>query len=276
MKQQEAINHKRVWEVDCIRGILIFLMLFTHLYLCVSAFVVDGLYTRVDAMAYLNATDPLHFFFPLDSQGTPQISPLFYTLVSGGMALFFVVSGISCAFSRNNYRRAAIIFCFAYLVTLAFIVYSRVSGRHVIFRFGALHAYAFSIAAYEGMRRLMAKRRAWWALAIGIPVIVAGYWLMHHPVSIDGPWLVPFGVRQAGNEIEREYYPLLPYMGWLFLGGFLGQTVYRAKKSRIPKLEKAWSRPFQWLGRYSGWVYGVQFIAFPLIFCLIGVLWGLF
>lgn len=263
----------RIWEVDFTRGLLIFLMLMVHLYLCVDAFVIQGLYTRVDAAAYVRATDPLHIFFHIEDSGNISLGfPWFYTLLPIGMALFFVISGISCTFSHNNMRRAAVIFCFAYLLTFAFILYSHISGRHVMYRFGALHCYAFSIFLYSFFQ----KRSKWWSLGIGIAVVTAGYILLYISPAAPTPFLVPFGFREAGNLGELEYYPMLPYTGWIFIGGFLGRTLYKDKKSIWPKGECRFTRFFQWMGLYSGQIYGVQFVLFPLLFFLIGYIGGLF
>lgn len=263
----------RVWEIDFMRGLLIFLMLFEHLYFCVYEFVIRGLYTKVDAAAYVQATDPLHIFFRADETGQLVMCfPFIHLMMPVGIALFFLISGISCTFSRNNFLRAGKIFLFAYLLTFAFILYSHVTGRHVMYRFGALHCYAFSIFLYE----LVRKRSKWWSLSIGLAVLIVGYLLLWLSPTAPTPFLVPLGIREAGNLGELEYYPLLPYMGWVFLGGFLGKTVYKARKSLRPGLECKFTRFFQWMGLYSGQIYGVQFVLYPLAFFLIGYLGGLF
>jgi uncharacterized membrane protein len=111
-----------------------------------------------------------------------------------------------------------------------------------------------------------------WALVL----LAVGYYLSTFPVYVETSLLYPFGFYERG-VMARDYWPLLPYLGWLLLGVILGRTIYKDKKSLIRgKWQGQGTRWLQTLGRYSGPVYFFHIFVYTAVFMLIGWIFNLF
>lgn len=266
----------RVWEIDALRGLLILSLLAVHLYHTVDAFCVGGIY-KIEPYEYVNTTDPLHFWFDWGEDGRIfrafLPADIFSVWNHSGVAGFFVISGISCLFSRNNLRRGIITLIAAYALSaftglLAF--WTGDPGQFI--RFGALHCYGYCQIIYYF---LFEKRKTWVLLSAAAVVLAVGYYLRCNPVSVDTSLLLPFGVYENGVN-ARDYWPIFPMLGWLLCGAALGKRFYAERKSLLPTcfLNK-WTRPLQVMGRHSGKIYIAQFILYPAVFFGIGWVFNL-
>ena len=269
------VRKERVWEIDALRGLLILGLLAVHLYYTVDAFCIRGIY-KIDPYEYVNSSDPLHFWFDWGADGEifrAFMPGVFSVWNHSGVAAFFVISGISCLFSRNNLRRGIITLIAAYVLSaftglLAF--WTEDPGQFI--RFGALHCYGYCQIIYYF---LFEKRKTWVLLSVALPVLVVGYYLRYNPVYLDTPFLLPFGFRENGVAV-RDYWPIFPMLGWLLCGVMFGRRFYAEQRSLFPAcfLNK-WTRPLQFMGRHSGKIYVAHFILYPTVFWGIGWIFDL-
>ena len=278
MKNQRIENNNRIWELDIIRGILVLAILSFHLYLTVQAFCIDGYYTNLDSYAYVNATDPLHFWFDWGADGEIHavfdLWGLLDPVHSLSIATLFIMSGITCQFSRDNFRKSLQLLAAAFLVSGFSLVIREVSGEdHHFIRFGILHCYGFSRLIYVW---LLEKRSNRTLIILALAILAVGYYLRAVPVIVETSLLYPFGFYEAGVS-ARDYWPLLPYLGWFLLGVILGRTVYRERKSLIRgKWQGQGTRWLQTLGRYSGPIYFFHIFGYTAVFLLMGWILNLF
>ncbi len=266
----------RVWEIDAARGILMAFLLAWHLYFTVNAFCIDGYY-RIDSFEWVRVTDPLHIWYRIDENGVIRwarwIDFWFYTM-KPGVDLFFVISGISCMFSRNNMKRALITLgagVFVALFTKLLAIWTGDPTRFI--RFGVLFCYAFCQLAYVF---IFEKLKSKWLLISAIPVFAIGYYLRYVGVQpMRLPIFYIFGVPQLGDS-SSDYWPVFPMLGWFLLGVVLGRKYYKEKKTLLPyELPQRLTRPLQWLGRWSGVIYVSHIIIYTAVFCGVGYLFGL-
>lgn len=276
VKDKARISN-RVWEIDALRGILILSVLFYHLYMTVDAFCIDGIY-NMDSVKYVRLTDPLNFWFTVDSTGEvgaaafprfaiKHMQPLW-------VDIFFVVSGISCIFSRNNFRSGLRLVCGAAFVSVFTKLLALCTGEESQFiRFGVLHCYAACQLIHYF---LLEKRSDKVLLLTALGAFLIGYPLRYNSVYLDTPLLVPFGIRENG-VILRDYWPVFPMLGWFLIGVVVGRHLYSEKKTRFPgQTEKKWHRPLCFLGRHSGWIYCGHMVVYTLVFCGIGYIFNLY
>ncbi len=209
---------QRIWELDALRG------------LCILGMVA------------------VHLVFDL---GLPA-GPLFAAVQNWGGVAFFLISGLCATLGRRPVKRGALVFGAGALCTAV-----TWAGSHLgllpdttVIRFGVLHCLGLSMALWPVFRRLPA-----WALALlGCGLAALGLVLTQR-VVISVPGFAWLGLRYPGFA-SADYFPLLPYLGFFLLGSVLGKTLYRKKRTLLPKLEGFWAFRFLcWCGRNSLWIY---------------------
>nr|MBF0221145.1 DUF1624 domain-containing protein [Desulfobulbaceae bacterium] len=191
-----ALQKNRVWEIDCLRGVAVCLML-------ISNFLFD-----------------LYYFYSL---GNPESGFLAYfsRAVAG---LFLFVVGVSLTLSVNKttvlpskkiWLRSAKLLVVAMGISLA--TYVAVGQDFVVF--GILHLISVSIVL--GYFFLGCP---WLSLIVGISVLSLAPYL---GVAQEGSWwLVWFGIPPVGFH-SVDYTPLIPWFGPVLIGIFVGKMVYR-------------------------------------------------
>ncbi len=270
------LKKERVWEIDALRGLLILCVLATHLYFSIDAFCINGIY-QIDSYQYVEFTDPLHFWFDWDVDGsiyraflTPKLVSLWIYL---GVDGFFIVSGISCIFSRNNLRRGIMTLIAAYIISAFTKLLAIWTGEPTQFiRFGVLHCYGYCQIIYYYLFEKRKNLVLWIGAAIAL---IVGYYLRYNPVYVDTSLLYPFGFHEA-DVLARDYWPIFPMLGWMLLGVLLGRKFYSKKTSLFPtSCANKLTRPLQFLGRHSGKIYFTHIFIYPAVFYGIGWIFDL-
>lgn len=276
-EKAEIDRTKRIWEIDAFRGLLILCLLGYHLYQTVTAFCINGYYD-IDSITYINRTDPLHFWYTISSTGEiqPGYFPYFAMKYLQPLCVntFFVLSGISYRFSRNNLKGCVRLMCGAAFVSLfTFLIVLFTSNKGQFIRFGALHCYALC----HFIHYLALENRSNRFLIITAFIIFAlGYYLKLNPVQTKFALLVPFGFYEYGS-IHRDYWPVFPMLGWFLLGVVIGRKYYSKKRTLFPKQNSyKWHRFFCFLGQYSGLIYCGHMVIYTVVFCGIGFIFNLY
>lgn len=267
----------RVWEIDAWRGFLILAVLINHLNITVNAFCINGYYA-IDSARWAAWSDPLGVWYTVGADGTLQSAKWVYwlrnTCTFPAVDSFFLISGISCMFSRNNLKRALITLgaaAFIAAFTFGLSVWTGDPTRFI--RFGVLSCYAFCQLSYV---YLFEKRSDRFLLMSVIPIFMIGYYLRYVGVEPTRyPIFYIFGVPQLGDQ-SSDFWPVFPMLGWFLIGVVLGRRFYQEKKTRIPapRLIQA-TRPLQWLGRWSGIIYVSHIVVYTAVFCGIGYIFGM-
>lgn len=277
MKQTNPIlTSPRVWEIDACRGFRILTVLALHLYATVDEFCIDGYY-HIDSYRYVNLTDPLHIWFDWGADGVIYRSFLPEGILNAwcyfGIAILFIICGISCTFTKDPWRRILKLYAAGFFISaFTFGLYLFTGLENCFIRFGAIFCYAACLTIYHAF---LEKKSDRFLILLAVPCLIAGYYIMFHPIYSYYPLLYPFGIREYGVKAS-EYFPIFPYLGWVLLGVVFGRRFYPERKSLLPfpKLEMI-SRPLQWAGRHSGAVYLAHIVIYPVVFLAIGYLFDL-
>ncbi len=224
MPGSEGARAARIWELDALRGLCI---------VCMVA---------------------IHFVFDLTYFGGLKLQlPAFYLLIKeyGGI-LFILISGICVTLGRRSARRGLIVLAAGMVITAVTAAMWRLgmAGRSILILFGVLHLLGCCMLLYPLFKRLPLPATA----ALGILLVVLGYSVQ--TLRVGTPLLYPLGLRMDGMA-SSDYFPLLPHMGFFMLGTVLGRTVYREKKTRLPRVNASAApiRFFSFCGRQSLWIY---------------------
>ena len=85
-------------------------------------------------------------------------------------------------------------------------------------------------------------------------LIALGFYVKGVPT--DRALLFPLGIVRPAFS-SSDYFPLLPNLGYFFVGIFLGRTLYAKKRSLMPKVNSSAApiRFLSWCGRQSLFIY---------------------
>ncbi len=194
------------------------------------------------------------------------------------LVLILLVSGISCTFSRNNFKRAGQTALYALGVTLAFELISYFLQMEMHVYFNVFHLVAVSVFFYA----LLAKaedhipqdpRKDWRSLLLfilGAIVLYLGTAAAKSPYLSHNNLLF-LGLYSRDVPSMADYLPMFPWFGMFLIGAGIGRIFYRTRKTllsekHVSRLAK-WGRPLNFIGRHPLLIYAVHQ---PII---LGILW---
>ncbi len=195
----------RLWEVDALRGVAIVLMVIYHLMWDLHGF------AGLDIDLYQGFW---HYFQRLDAS-------MFTGLVGVSLTLRYHSQIRRGTVRYSPYlRRGLVIFAWGLVVGVATYLFD--PARYV--RFGILHLIGFSIIiAYPLIRH------RWLSGILGLFLLgfaqIAGFF------AVDSPWLGWLGLS-ATIRPALDYFPVIPWLGVVLLGIFVGHTVFPGGRPR--------------------------------------------
>lgn len=252
---------KRVHEVDCLRGILIIIVLLDH--------ILNNFFLHSETWYQITGAEIWHhvyllakfYWFCIPRQVIRQVC----------LFLFCFISGISCAFSKNNWKRACLmIVVYAFLAVISnFLTAWGLAGEDssMVIDFNVIGVLAFSTLFYcfiqeQSWKGLLASTLLWFLFAsYGMAIIKS------IPGSYDAR--VPALIEPRGEV--GDWMPIVPYIVFFFLGALLAYFVYQDRKPKLKRFE--WERPFCFVGRHTIWIYlGHQVFFIPLFILITQIL----
>ena len=271
-------RNKRVWELDFLRGLSILLVVWDH-----------AMYDFARVFSSW-ATGPSDFLRSTYRFAHEYIyGDLRFLWRPAFLFLFFCTSGLCTALSKNNLFRGMRLWCVACAVSLVTFVAEAVSGEYAFALFGVLHCLAVCILSFclvywasKGITALCAKlgKREYdtsverW-VSTGLCFALAGIFIALHftynvtlsemtkhyaYVISDSKWIGLFVVND--KWWTADYFPLLPYISFFYIGAGFSRVLYEKKRSLLPLVDGYWNRPFCFTGRHSLIVYlGGQVLA---------------
>lgn len=243
----------RIYLLDEIRGFAVLCMIFYH------AFYITGSFFGINGAAEL-----FNFFLP--------VQPFF-------AGIFIFICGISCALSKSNIKRGAILLGIALGMTFvtAFVM-PKMGFADCEIYFGILHFLSVSIIIYALLSRKIGKISVsagilvcaiFYAFTSGIDTGRLAYGELISFVIPEKLYetnlLVPLGIYNS-EFFSADYFPLFPDIFIFFAGAFAGKHFISkgypewSYQSRIPF--------FSFLGRHALVIYIVHM---PVIF---GAMYG--
>ncbi len=182
-----------------------------------------------------------HFFFVLDYFSIKSVS-----IQTGGWMIlaraiqftFLIIVGISLSISAkkrisstktrakfylHHWRRGGIILAFGFLITIV----TTLLVPDVSIRFGILHLIGTSIILAAPF-----ARSRYLALIFSIAIFAAAPGIAS--IISDNSLLYPVGATIRNTSGSLDYFPLFPWLGLIFFGIALGNSLYRTPKSKLP------------------------------------------
>ena len=214
------MSNTRIWELDALRGLCILGMIAVHL-----LFDLTGFYGAIS------------FEYP---------GWLLFLMDWGGVA-FFLISGICATLGSRCVRRGLIVLGCGLIISAVTVAMYRMgmAVKAVIIYFGVLHCLGVCMILWAVFRRFP----SWLLAVLGGGLVALGLWFK--TLTVQSHWLFWLGLLYDGFSTS-DYFPLLPFLGFFLLGGWLGRVLYRDKVSLLPGFR---CRPLEWIGRHSLPIY---------------------
>ena len=253
--KRKSAFETRVHEIDFLRGFCIILMIIDHFFYDLMNFayvwVKGGFELYNGAYSFASA----YWTFPI-RLAAHHI----------GVFIFVFLSGVSMAFSRNNWKRALRIICFAVALTVGSRIVTSISGSVFNFDFNIIHVLGISIL----IGCLLKKVPSWGLISISCGIFALSVTLYYlnkfEMIPLDNEVLMvilfPLGVLKKDYRYA-DYLPLIPSLGFFLLGMVFARRFYKSKASLIKRYEI--ERPVCFVGRHSLWFYiGHQVVIYGL------------
>lgn len=264
----------RIHEIDFIRGILICLVVMDHIFNFTMNFS-SGWAGAEHLQPYWALNQAMHFYW----DHPVRMVVRWLCLIS-----FSFISGISCAFSKSNSKRAMQM---VGIWALLFIVTNIIRGALIANNFDTsvtcfrIDFNVIGVLAWSTLLYCFFEKKNWvWLL------VVALIGLALHPLcqvlsqtEFGHQTYVPFLWRPYvnGGEIpgstalmQADHMPLFPYLGFFFLGAMVSKLTYaKDKKSYFKRYN--WERPICFIGRHTLIIYGTHVLVIFAVLSLIGV-----
>jgi len=250
---------ERFWEIDFLRGLAVIMMVGYHLIFDLSFFGVYPFNISSGFFWYFARTTAFIFIFLVGislylSYSRAEMSGQYV----GEKDLFF-----------KYLKRGLKIFSLGIIITLATWIFIR--QEFIIF--GILHFVGLAIILEYPFIKYKYLNLVW-----GMVLIVSGVYLSSFTFNFS--WLLWLGfIPQSLQTVD--YFPLLPWMGVVSLGIFMGAVFYQdyQRRFKIPGISSfpglssfSSIRLFCFLGRHSLLIYFIHQPILILLLYFLGVL----
>lgn len=299
---------KRIWEIDFLRGVLIIGMLVDHFMFFLGNLVPD-LFGGIPEL-------------PLWLQNVATFAKIYWKHPAKvavryiGVMLFFFLVGVSSKFSKNNLKRGIICSCFGLFISVGLILVSKVTSIQYYALFPIITCLGMSMLTYwlfKSVFKISNGKESnwkWWSLAFGVLFMTLGFIVnlrnSTEPLQPGKIFLAMMGDYRPGSwdsnvELLSQDYPsvifgasawgndtlgLFPYVGFTFVGGFVGEYFYSEKKSvffrKNPEKNVEFNtkalgktKVINWLGGKTIWVYLLHpIVIVPILFIFFWITCG--
>lgn len=253
---QQNTKQKRVWEVDFLRGFCMLFVIWDHL--------------MFDFTFLFSFSTPLGQFlssFASDywNSGIRNATHDYF------VGAFVVTSGLSCVFSRNDFKKSLKVLGAGLLITLVTNGFAAEMGnKGIIINFGVLHMLGMCGLVWAVLKSFNCPN--WLVGVLAIACLAVGYYFQAQNLTefVGAIWL--FESKRALGWSPGDFWPLLPWLGWFFAGVLVGNVVYKNKTTKFACVNEKYLSPVTFVGRHSLLFYlASQVLGIGLLFVLVEV-----
>ena len=246
-KKDEQAKQKRVWEIDFLRGLCIIMMVFDHFMfdLWYFPYFVTNFHA-VNNETFEKVVDFAERYWGWDVREAVRLAVIF---------TFMVLSGISCSFSRSNGKRVIKLTVAGLVLSTVTIVADLIMDAGISIYFGILLNLALSLGIYILLKKIFPNKYLY--LGVGLALIIAGICINFYYIELYDEFTFGRLMQSVVGlcDLGADSYGIIPYSGVFLVGAFFGEVLYGDKKTLFPIIEGNWSRPVEFVGRNTIWVY---------------------
>ena len=259
----------RIHEIDFLRGLLMCLVILDHLFNLLMSF--------NKGWAHVSTGENIQPFYTIY-----QVANFYWTNPARTivrwicLGSFCFVSGVSCAFSKNNWKRAGQMIALWFAILVVSNILQSINSTYDLdfgIRTFRVDFNIIGVLAWSTLIYCFVQDKPWKWL-----VIVGAIGLLIHPVCVLLSWTewgknayaIPLWRPSATVADQADFMPLFPYLAFFFGGALLSRFTYAVSKKSYFK-QHEWERPICFVGRHSLIIYGTHFLLLIGIFALVGL-----
>ncbi|MDR2090373.1 MAG: DUF1624 domain-containing protein [Clostridiales bacterium] len=271
----------RAFELDFVRGLCISLMMLEHFLVAACLVFWDFWWDYIPRDGII---------FKLLSIGDKiYLSPWKETLRGYVIAVFFIVAGLSAAFSRKKYNGLLKTSLFAGGLTLVTFIVSEITGSdqflvtHGVFHIFAV-CYLFYFITVSAVKDKFIRSAIF--LTGGTFFILLHVWTENGLLVWNDSFISALFVDKIYFISWMDNVFIIPWAGFFLLGAAASPLLYPHKTSLLPRLNaelnaplklknillKAVVKPINFIGRHPVFFYAFNIIASILLLILFGVI----
>lgn len=282
-KRLLPVARRRIWELDFLRGVFILLMVMDHTFFDIGyPYMFGNAWMASGNQAAIKMVEFCQFYWD------HPVRLWVHDVVLWG---FFLLCGMSVAFSRNNYLHSLkIAICAVILTCGTLVAESWDIGSGIVVRFGVLHMLAvssFAVALVHGVVRRNRYAQIFTFLGLGLFFYLFNVFYVETRTWPNTPaWLCIFS-EIMGNSYKftpGDSFPILgyleeltrysrflavPFISRVLWGAALVPLLYPTKRTLLPRLDGAWHRPVTFVGRHTLAVVLAHQIVIPIFLGLV-------
>lgn len=258
----------RIAEVDLVRGICLILMIFDHTFYDIFGVLPTVFKGYPPKEGFWNN---LYDFSAFYWDCIPRVVIRFVVI-----ALFLVITGICCSFSRSNFKRGLKLFVVAMLITFATFIAGKITeNSEMLITFGILHCISLALLLCSLIERFTKK---WYIYAIigGLMIIVGLFFIdmsMYNYFEVSNIFVAILRQIVGQGMFGSDSYSFLVFGGQVVLGVAIGKLLYPKRESLLFKTGYH-DNVFNFLGRHSLLIYIAHQIFIPIILGIILLISG--
>lgn len=276
---------KRIHEIDFLRGLLILIVILDHIFYNLGYYAAPERWN----ISWMYGFFRQWYWF---GDARQIIQPM-------ALLAFCFISGVSSAFSRNNWRRAIeMVIVWLIIASVAALITLLIDNKVITFLGSGSLRIDFNIIGVLAVSTLIycfIQKRTWKILLAGtlIAILLSSYFI---PAFAKG-MINCFGALSGKNTPDRatsmvypygtpsvympffweparqsDYVPLFPFVAFFILGALVSYFVYREKKQSIIKHKGEWERPICFVGRHTLVIYLTHELILMGLFALINLM----
>lgn len=255
-------NHKRVWEIDALRGFLILLVALDH-FLWDVAFMFS--FNTPFGMSLKEFARNWHY-------GIGVCGEVRSVIHDPCVLLFVFISGLSSSLSRNNAKRAVKMAGFAVGFSLVTYLAQELGFGNILVSFNVIHVIALCVfvwALLDWLFSLLKNKHAktvyvFGVLILALACIICGHYFAKYSITerLSYPQSILVQNTSLGIFSPGDRLFLLPSLGWFLLGGCFSKLLYKDRKTLFPTVNERVALPLTFCGRYCIWIYFGSQVAF--------------
>lgn len=160
---------------------------------------------------------------------------------------FILASGISCRFSRNNFRRGLVMLAAAAVVSLVSWIFS----PDLFIVYGILHFLGTAAILWSLIGKLVDRLPEFVVPALCLPAaVLTGVFVSSRTFDVKYLWIL--GIRSPEFR-SADYFPLMPYFFVYLIGVWAGTYIVQG---RFPAwfYRISW-KPLEFIGKHTIWIY---------------------